>query len=104
MCRGDPTDNTAVRSSNVMQNTANTLGISREEQDDYAFESYRRTEEAIESGVFSNEIVGVETGGEIVREDEEVRRFDPATFRTSRTLWGDTIGWGSCSKVTSVPA
>ena len=83
----------------MIQNTASNLGISREEQDDYAFESYRRTEEAIKSGVFSSEIVGVESGGETVREDEEVRRYDPATFRTSRTLWGDTIGWGSCSKV-----
>ena len=52
--------------------------------------------------MFSSEIVGVDNGGgETVVEDEEVRRYDPATFRTSRTLWGDTIGWASCSKVTS---
>ena len=65
-------------------------------------ESYQRTEEAIKSGVFSQEIVGVDNGMEVVREDEEVGRYDPNTFRTSRTLWGETIGWGSCSKVTSV--
>ena len=75
------------------------MGLSREEQDDYARESYRRTEEAIKSGVFDTEIVGVDTGAEVVMEDEEVTRFDSRTFRTSRTLWGETIGWGSCSKV-----
>ena len=53
--------------------------------------------------MFSNEIVGVDNGVEVVREDEEVRKFDPATFRTTRTLWGETIGWGSCSKVILVP-
>ena len=39
------------------------MGISREAQDDYGIESYKRTEEAIVAGVFDQEIVGVEVGG-----------------------------------------
>ena len=75
------------------------MGMSREEQDDYALESYKRTEVAMKSGVFDREIVAVDNGKKVVTEDEEVGRFDSTTFRTGRTLWGDTIGWGSCSKL-----
>ena len=49
--------------------------------------------------MFADEIVGVHNGKEMVTGDEEVGRYDSKTFRTSRTLWGDTIGWGSCSKL-----
>ena len=62
-------------------------------------ESYRRTEQAIERGVFDRETVGVHNGKEMVTEDEEVGKYDIKTFRTTRSLWGDTIGWGSCSKL-----
>ena len=40
------------------------MGISREAQDDYGIESYRRTEAAIKSGVFDREITPVEVGGQ----------------------------------------
>ena len=78
------------------------MGISREAQDDYGIESYQRTEAAIRSGVFDQEIVGVEVGGKtkMVTGDEEVGRCDYDTFRQTRTYWGETVGVGSSSKVT----
>jgi len=39
---------------------ASTCGISREEQDEFAVESYKRSQAAIETGKFSSEIVPVE--------------------------------------------
>ena len=48
------------------------MGMSREEQDDYALESYKRTEEAMKSGAFDREIVAVDNGKKVVTEDEEV--------------------------------
>ena len=75
------------------------MGISREAQDDYGIESYKRTEAAIKNGVFDNEIIGVDVGKNIVSEDEEVGRCDYNTFRTTRTYWGETVGVGSSSKV-----
>ena len=80
------------------------MGISREAQDNYGIESYQRTEAAIRSGVFDQEIVGVEVGGKtkkmVTTGDEEVGRCDYDTFRQTRTYWGETVGVGSSSKVT----
>jgi len=81
------------------ENTAVKMGISREAQDDYGIESYKRTEAAIKNGVFDNEIIGVDVGKNIVSEDEEVGRCDYNTFRTTRTYWGETVGVGSSSKL-----
>ena len=78
------------------------MGISREAQDDYGIESYKRTEEAIVAGVFDQEIVGVEVGGrtkKMVTSDEEVGRCNYDTFRKTKTYWGETVGVGSSSKV-----
>lgn len=84
------------------EETAVKMGISREAQDDYGIESYQRTEAAIRSGVFDQEIVGVEVGGKtkkMVTGDEEVGRCDYDTFRQTRTYWGETVGVGSSSKL-----
>ncbi len=58
--------------------------ISREEQDAYATESYRRALEAQESGAFADEIVPVTVPGRkgdtVVDRDEEPGRSDPARF------------------------
>lgn len=57
--------------------TAKKYNISREAQDTYAIQSYRRSEEATQSGRFSNEIVAVEVAGRkgpvSVSEDEEYK-------------------------------
>lgn len=66
---------------NCAENTAREMGISREEQDEYAVQSYRRAAKAWESGLFKNEIVPVEMKdkrGEhyTVGEDEEFRKVN----------------------------
>jgi len=68
---------------NCADNTAREMNISREEQDEYAINSYKRTAAATESGAFKNEIVPVEIpqrkGDPVVMsEDEEYKnvRFD----------------------------
>src|SRR5690606_2919150 len=44
---------------NCAENTAKEMGISREEQDEYAIESYRRAAAATEAGYFKDEIVPI---------------------------------------------
>lgn len=60
-------------------NTAKKYKISREEQDSFAIQSYKRSAEATESGAFANEVVGVavpQRRGEpiVITEDEEYKR------------------------------
>ena len=45
---------------NCADNTAKEMNISREEQDEYAIGSYKRTADSVENGYFKNEIVPVE--------------------------------------------
>ena len=67
------------------ENTAAKHGISREEQDAYAMESYRRSAAAYEEGIIQREIVefSVLQGKKeplVVAEDEEFRKFKPEKF------------------------
>ena len=62
-------------------------GFTREELDDFALESYRRAREAMASGAFKREIVGVEVprkkgGPVLVVEDEEPSRVDLSKMRS----------------------
>ncbi len=65
------------------------LNISREEQDSFAEESYRRALKAIEDGQFKDEIIPVEIkdrkGSITVSEDEDVRKVN---FEKGKTLKG----------------
>ncbi|NNF33613.1 MAG: thiolase family protein [Saprospiraceae bacterium] len=63
--------------------TAEKYGVSREEQDEFAIQSYKRAAHATEQGWFKNEIIGVEVPQRkkdpiMVTEDEEFKkvRFD----------------------------
>lgn len=63
---------------NCADNTSKEMKISREAQDEYAINSYKRAESATASGVFANEIVPVEIPQRkgapvIMTEDEEFR-------------------------------
>src|SRR5690606_7399159 len=63
--------------------------LTREAQDEYAAESYRRAQRAIAEGKFEREIVPVEVpqrrgNPQIVREDEEPSRGDPSAFAKLR--------------------
>jgi acetyl-CoA C-acetyltransferase len=79
--------------------------FSREVQDEFAIESYRRALEATRSGTFAREIVPVEArAGKtsvIVTEDEEPRRFDEARFRQLSPVFekGGTITAGNASSI-----
>jgi len=59
------------------ENLAEQYGISREEQDEFAAESQRKAELAVESGIFEDEIVPVEVpekrGSRVVAVDEHAR-------------------------------
>ncbi len=63
---------------NAAELCATKYRISREDQDAFALESYRRARVATEQGYFSAEIVPVETGGKqatIVARDEEYQKL-----------------------------
>ncbi len=66
------------------ESTARKYAVSREDQDAYAEQSYRRSQASAKSGVFSAEIVPVEIkdrkGAVVVSEDEEYARVDFSRF------------------------
>lgn len=65
---------------NCAENTAREMGISREEQDEYAIRSYKRAAQAWESGWFKEEVVPVEIqdrkGVYVMEEDEEFQKVN----------------------------
>ena len=63
---------------NCAENTAKEMNITREQQDEYAIQSYKRSAAAWEAGMFKDEIVPVEMLGRkgetiLMEEDEEFR-------------------------------
>ncbi|QSG05881.1 thiolase family protein [Halapricum desulfuricans] len=56
------------------ETVAERYDVSREAQDEYALRSHERAAEATDSGRFDDEIVPIETGEELVEEDEGIRR------------------------------
>lgn len=64
------------------ENTAKKLGISRKEQDEFAINSYKKTTNAVESGIFQQEIVPVTIPGKkgkpdvVINTDEEYKRVN----------------------------
>ena len=75
---------------NCGENTAAKFNISREEQDDYAISSYKRSQAAAEKGVFKKEIVPVTVkqrkGETVVSEDEEYRKVNFEKVRKSSNM------------------
>ncbi len=66
--------------------------FTRQELDDFALESYRRAREAIASGAFKREIVGVEVTQKkgpplMVTEDEEPNRVDLSKMRSLKPVF-----------------
>jgi acetyl-CoA C-acetyltransferase len=74
--------------------TATKYDITREEQDEFAINSYKRTAAATESGLFKNEIVPVEVQGRkgtvLFAEDEEYKRVDFSKVPTLRPAFSKT--------------
>ncbi|CAK9440266.1 uncharacterized protein LODBEIA_P43660 [Lodderomyces beijingensis] len=67
--------------------------ISREDQDEFAINSYKKAQDAQAKGKFSNEIAPITIKGVrgkpdvVVAEDEEVKNFNEAKFKTARTVF-----------------
>jgi len=73
------------------ENTASNFDISREEQDDYGMESYKRSQASAKSGVFNKEIIPVtftQKKKEVtVTEDEEYHKVNFDKFRSLKTVF-----------------
>ena len=67
------------------------IGVTREEADEFAALSHKRTEKSIDSGLFSNEIVSVETADLVLdssHEDHFVRGTNKESLSQLRTHFG----------------
>jgi acetyl-CoA C-acetyltransferase len=82
---------------------ARTYGISREEQDDYTLESYRRAQQAWDAGHFDGEVVPLDVGdGTTVVRDDEVGNVRPDKLRKLRAVFtdpGGTVTAANSSKI-----
>jgi acetyl-CoA C-acetyltransferase len=71
---------------------AQKFNFSREEQDAYAIESYRRAAEAYKNGWFADELfeVEVKSKGEsiVIKEDEEYKKLKPEKVATLKPAFG----------------
>jgi acetyl-CoA C-acetyltransferase len=86
---------------------AQKYGFTRELQDDFAIESYRRANEAIKTGAFAREIVPYEIpqkkGAAIqVATDEEPGRGDPDKMRTLRPAFDPKNGTVTAGNASSI--
>lgn len=77
---------------NAAENTATEMNISREEQDDFAIGSYKRSADAWENGRFNDEIVPVEVPQRkgdplLVNEDEEYKNVKFEKIPTLRPVF-----------------
>tara|TARA_B100000579_G_scaffold106176_1_gene84540 strand:+ start:62 stop:1240 length:1179 start_codon:yes stop_codon:yes gene_type:complete len=84
---------------------AEGMNIDREQQDEFALMSYKRSKEAWDSGFFKKEIKEVKItnrkGDSIVEEDEEFRNINIEKFKTLRTVFkkDGTITAGNASTI-----
>ncbi|XP_076635905.1 acetyl-CoA acetyltransferase 1 isoform X2 [Colletes latitarsis] len=78
---------------NCAENTAKKLNITREEQDEYAINSYKRSAEAYVNKVFQDELTPVNVPQKkgkpdiVFNEDEEYKRVDFAKFNKLNTVF-----------------
>ncbi|KAK4883079.1 hypothetical protein RN001_006398 [Aquatica leii] len=78
---------------NCGENTAKKLGITRQQQDDYAISSYKRSEAAVTSNVFTAELTPVSVPqkrgqpDKIFEQDEEYKRVDFNKFTKLATVF-----------------
>merc|ERR1719427_1620993 len=91
---------------NCGENTAKKLDITREEQDEYGMNSYKKAAAAYEQGSIKDELVAVEVKGKrgkpstFVTEDEEFRKVNFDKFAKLSTVFqkeGGTVTAGNAS-------
>ncbi|CAL8069390.1 unnamed protein product [Orchesella dallaii] len=95
-----------IHMGNCGENTAKKLSISREQQDEYGMNSYKRTADAQSKGVFKSQIVPVSIPQKkgkpdiVVTEDEEYKKVDFNKFTKLATVFqreGGTVTAGNAS-------
>merc|ERR1711970_307703 len=98
---------------NCWENTAKKLGITREEQDEYGMNSYKKAAAAYEQGSIKDELVEVEVKGKrgkpstFVTEDEEFRKVNFDKFAKLSTVFqkeGGTVTAGNASTLLTAEA
>lgn len=84
---------------------ASKYGFSRQDQDDFAVQSYKWAQQAMSGGAFADEIVPIEVTVArkpvTVSEDEEPKRFNEEKFRQLRPAFGKdgTVTAGNASSI-----
>lgn len=68
-----------IHMGNCAENTAKKYEVSRQDQDDYAIETYKRAQQAYKNGLFKDEIVPVTVKGKkgdvVITEDEQYNKL-----------------------------
>lgn len=68
-----------IHMGNCAENTAKKYEVSRQDQDDYAIETYKRAQQAYKDGLFKDEIVPVTVKGRkgdvVISEDEQYNKL-----------------------------
>jgi acetyl-CoA C-acetyltransferase len=68
-----------IHMGNCAENTAKKYEVSRQDQDDYAIETYKRAQQAYKDGLFKDEIVPVtvksKKGETVISEDEQYNKL-----------------------------
>lgn len=78
---------------NCAENTAKKYNITREQQDEFAIKSYKRSADAWKNKIFQDELVNVNVPQKrgkadiIISEDEEYKRVDFDKFKTLKTVF-----------------
>lgn len=87
-----------IHMGNCAENTAKKMGITRQEQDEYAINSYTRSANAALNNIFAKEITPVVIAGKkgapdtTVAEDEEYKRVNFDKFSTLPTVFQKESG------------
>lgn len=90
------------------EHTAKKHGITREQQDTYAIESYRRAKKALECGTFAKEICPVEVSAGrnkpkiLITEDEEVKKLDLDKVRSLNPCFNKVSGTVTAANASSL--
>ncbi|KAK8732194.1 hypothetical protein OTU49_007232 [Cherax quadricarinatus] len=95
-----------IHMGNCGENTAKKMNITREEQDEFGIQSYKRSAAAWASGAFQDELVEVTVPGQrgkpgtVVKEDEEYKKVNFEKFKKLATVFqreGGTVTAGNAS-------
>lgn len=87
-----------IHMGNCAENTAKKHNITKDQQDEYGINSYKRSADAIQAGIFENEITPVIIPGKkgkpdvVISEDEEYKRVNFDKFKSLPTVFQKDAG------------